>query len=805
MTAAQLPPLQFEEGGLQIVLLPSLDHGDAGSFDDPFADYFSRDVENDNDKEIQDKDQDEHQGENSSKAELRPSTPESAHPPLTDTLPSTAYQPEPHTSHQPRRDSPPAQQHTQRQMPRQDEQLQQPLDEQQLQPEALNHHRRQPSLQESERDVETPHHWQEPSSAVEDSAPEHPIPAFQDAFAESLREATEGTAVQKPRLQEIDAKSRRELLLSQDKDAEPFDIKWRYRPGQTQHEVMKLVAQISFGVYLMFNGMANSNSQVIGILQGHIDEIDEFLEVALEDLKQAVDDLTKRIQHLKLPMENITVFEQLLEDRKFRAEILDGNERIDGILTRTNAAMRQWDDDIEAGLRSSTVFASWLTDQAGGDWRHEQPDLVDVYDAMKGNTEGWLNAFEDMNNRAQEINGLIMTLMTIITEMESKAGEVSRRTWTSVAPFSTPSGTIQSTSTRNTVKGASPSPPPSRNSHAKSSNHSVNQTYGPNHLSLTPNESNQGDDEEDDDDDTFFPLPGGLPLLPPTMKGHRDNLSISSKPRSEGFTDSPTIHQQDALPDRTRSTALSEDTSLYILQPRTYTPQPPAPVPSPILVATPSSAEPPPLRKRHSLRNRVMNPPTSLQIQPTSHPESPMYVPSSYFGTPRTTSSMHDLRSPDTGYSRPPPRARVTSPLESPSPDLRTFTPSPFSEHHSFHPVRASPHSPLQQRPHTAAGPQRPGTGQTTHKPTPLGAMTSMSNISTARPPMDRFNTTSGSSHNAERQLKKKKSAFGWIKKAFTMDEEERAAFESRKAAGAPQPNYYDPNTPRFLDGRRIR
>lgn len=192
---------------------------------------------------------------------------------------------------------------------------------------------------------------------------------------------------------------------------------------------MKLVAQISFGVYLMFNGMANSNAQVIGILQGHIDEIDEFLEVALDDLNQAVDDLTKRIQHLKLPMENITVFEQLLEDRKFRAEILDGNERIDGILTRTNAAMRQWDDDIEAGLRSSTVFASWLNDHVDGDWREEQPDLIDVFDAMKGNTEGWLNAFEDMNDRAQEINGLIMTLMTIITEMESKAGEVSRRTW----------------------------------------------------------------------------------------------------------------------------------------------------------------------------------------------------------------------------------------------------------------------------------------------------------------------------------------------------------------------------------------
>lgn len=73
------------------------------------------------------------------------------------------------------------------------------------------------------------------------------------------------------------------------------------------------------------------------------------------------------------------------------------------------------------------------------------------------------------------------------------------------------------------------------------------------------------------------------------------------------------------------------------------------------------------------------------------------------------------------------------------------------------------------------------------------------------RPPMDRNNTTSGTSQNTERQLKKKKSAFGWFKKAFTMDEDERAAFESRKAAGGPDQRYYDPNTPRFIDGKRIR
>lgn len=56
----------------------------------------------------------------------------------------------------------------------------------------------------------------------------------------------------------------------------------------------------------------------------------------------------------------------------------------------------------------------------------------------------------------------------------------------------------------------------------------------------------------------------------------------------------------------------------------------------------------------------------------------------------------------------------------------------------------------------------------------------------------------------SKRTLKKKKSAFGWLKKAFTMDDEERAAYEARKAMQV-NPHYYSAESPKFLDGRRIR
>ena len=262
------------------------------------------------------------------------------------------------------------------------------------------------------------------------TVPTHPVAAMQLAFAESLDEVTKG-GTDKPRLKDLDARARRERLLDQDKDDEPFDARWRYRPGQTQHEVLKLVSQITFGVYLLLNGMANDTSQVITILQGHIDEVDEFLEVTLEDLTQASNDLDDRIDYLKLPMSNMKVFEEMLQDRNYRAEILEGNEKIDQVLGRMKVVMKQWEDDVEAGLQGAAAFNEWLNLVRTGSWRQAQPELVDIFDAMKGNAEGWLNAFDEMESKTQHMNALVAALMTIVAEMEQKVGEISRKTWVS--------------------------------------------------------------------------------------------------------------------------------------------------------------------------------------------------------------------------------------------------------------------------------------------------------------------------------------------------------------------------------------
>ena len=263
------------------------------------------------------------------------------------------------------------------------------------------------------------------------SIPTHPVQSMQQAFVESLEEVTQGGESAKPKLRQLNAKRRRERLLEQGKDDTPYDATWRYRPGQKQHEVFKLVSQISFGVYLLLNSLANNNTQVVTILQGHIDEVDEFLEVLLEDLAEATGDLRERVGNLRVPMANMRTFEELLQDRDFRAEILDGNENIEHILARTNAMLTQLGDDTEKGLTSSLTFQAWLRSLGTDSHFRETPELSDIYDAMQGNAEGWLNAFDEIKKRSGTVRVLMAELSNIVTEVEQTIGVVSRRTWVS--------------------------------------------------------------------------------------------------------------------------------------------------------------------------------------------------------------------------------------------------------------------------------------------------------------------------------------------------------------------------------------
>lgn len=260
------------------------------------------------------------------------------------------------------------------------------------------------------------------------NVPVHPIPAMQPAFEESLLEATNNTGETKPKLKFGDAKQRRTQLLDSAKGSRLHGDLWRYRPGQKHHELWKLLAQVSFGVYLLLNGIANSNEQVVDILQHHIDEVDEFLETTLEDLNTAIEDVKERIDFLKLPMENMKKFETMLEDRDFRLQIVTGNEKIEHIIERTTLAMDATFKDVEEGIKGVKEFAVYLVSQRDETWRHERPELIEIYEAMKGNAQGWYQALNDLQDSASSLDNILVDLAQIVADMNQKVGEVSRRT-----------------------------------------------------------------------------------------------------------------------------------------------------------------------------------------------------------------------------------------------------------------------------------------------------------------------------------------------------------------------------------------
>lgn len=717
------------------------------------------------------------------------------------------------------------------------------------------HARDSESDDDLEVDVDEIEHDSDSTPPPPPAIPIHPIPALQDAFAESLNEVMSGIAVEKPKLRALDAQGRREAVLDQGKDEPALDAMWRLRPGQTQHELGKLVAQISFGVYLMLNGMANDNTQVVNILQGHIDEVDEFLEVTIEDLEEVEADLKRRIDHLMLPMSNATVFEQLLEDHKFRTEILQGNEKIEHILARTNVSMKQWDDDIEAGLHTSNIFINWLNENAEGTWRSGLPDVNDIFDAMSGNAEGWLIAFEKISDSAQDINSLIIRLMNIISEMEKKAGEASRRTWASIAP---PMSNIPEESTPTDL-------------------HVITEDYS--RRSSTQDSIRSGSTEHrpassiiDDDTSTIdFPLPGGLPLLPPFKSSrHTSNTfgfgspqtatkkSGFDSPQSAQYTPqsaagtfgvtSPQTMQIHFRQDSQDSSVMKfedsdpetetghEDEPVFLLQPRTYTPQPPAPLPSPLIKdeaghnarsgsqstipsfpsAPISPADSRPLsavvQRRTSLRDRVsqkMMPPGDIQIPVRSLRGMEKYAASPGTTTPQTMRSHHfdsAYESDADSHGRHPSGSSSNMTM---SPPQLNVVPSPRSDRQRYyHPVQASPHSPLQQRPHTAVGHGHSSYHQG-HSSLAPPALSGLSKVTSANyedgtSQSVRTTRTTRTTKTVDKQLKKKKSAFGWLKKAFSMDEEERAAYEARRTMQY-QESYYNADPPKFLDGRRVR
>ncbi|KAF7155028.1 hypothetical protein CNMCM5623_005236 [Aspergillus felis] len=239
-------------------------------------------------------------------------------------------------------------------------------------------------------------------------SPVHPIPQLQSPFEESIFEAS-----QKPETQwivNLDAQSRRKELLENDE----------------YHPLWKLISQISFGVHLLAKGLAKSKLEVLKILQRHVDELDGFIERNTEDYFIIQVDVRTRIQYLSLPLQNLDVFDEMLQDRNFRLAMIEYNEKIEHAIDRFTMAVKDSLKDIQKGREA--IGALWhYIGQSAKENRPLPGDLVALYNAMLANTEGWNTALSKLSRKGMALESALAQLKLAITEMQRRIGVASRR------------------------------------------------------------------------------------------------------------------------------------------------------------------------------------------------------------------------------------------------------------------------------------------------------------------------------------------------------------------------------------------
>ena len=291
------------------------------------------------------------------------------------------------------------------------------------------------TVQEEAREAE----WQIPVSMAEvdmetdteselDAAPPvHPVSAMQGAFEESMDETMNDEEPEIPdRYSKADSVTRRKMLLEQTEYERTVAGRWKQKPGEKFHPLWKLVAQISFGMHLLQQGLAKSDEEVLKILQTHVDEVDGFLERTTEDFDLAQNDINERIRYLKLPLDHGQVFDTMLANREFRVAIVEGNEKIEHIIDRTAAAMNDALKDVQKGLDATRELAKYMT-RVDKQWEDRTEEHDSVYLAMIGNTEGWTRAFLTLQSKGGHLRKALIQLGGIVAEMQRRAGAASRK------------------------------------------------------------------------------------------------------------------------------------------------------------------------------------------------------------------------------------------------------------------------------------------------------------------------------------------------------------------------------------------
>lgn len=264
-----------------------------------------------------------------------------------------------------------------------------------------------PSLHSSGREGPRDHGR---ASASAPPVPRHPVLSMQAAFEESIRD------LQVEALNSEAGSSSSGSRKRQQRDKE-----------RKHHRLLKLVSQIAFGIHLLHDRLAKSDSEVVRILRSHVKDMDEFISKTTRDFDLAKSDISQRLKHLRIPLDSepaAVAFDGMLQSREFRLQILEGNENVEYVVERTMAAMKGALKDVAEGLAAVDDLAKYLLGLKEG-WKGS--NLVRVYAAITFNVEQWFRGLVSLQTKSIGLKEELVQLKGVLGEIERRTGVASRK------------------------------------------------------------------------------------------------------------------------------------------------------------------------------------------------------------------------------------------------------------------------------------------------------------------------------------------------------------------------------------------
>lgn len=181
-----------------------------------------------------------------------------------------------------------------------------------------------------------------------------------------------------------------------------------------------------FGVHLLAKRLAKSEFEVMKILQGHVDELDGFLQRTTEDFLIIHLDVRTRIQYLNLPLVNLDAFDEMLQDRKFRLSLVAYNDQIEHAVDRFTLTITDSLKDLQKGKEAMGALWHYMR-QLAGEGCFESDRLKLFYQSMMENMEGWIKALSKLRRRGAALSKALGQLAFAVTEMQRRVGVASRK------------------------------------------------------------------------------------------------------------------------------------------------------------------------------------------------------------------------------------------------------------------------------------------------------------------------------------------------------------------------------------------